>query len=264
MSRILSGEEEAVLKAIFDQRAKSQWSSTFKYDTEEAQLFLHSIGAFSKYKLEKDKQFGIIDRLTNDGIIKSDYLVDATFINNYRSATHSNLPLIQSKERYYWYRNTDWAREAFGPDEFRSAEDVGRELGGGLVINMTVDDMNYIEENYMASHTVRLKLDIKKCCLCIRFDNEGKWRELKPHMNAGATTFKVLCAAYKNANKKMTAEQLGIKGKYIDTGVFISTTNVKILNPVLMELSRDSILFKTVARISQAQFEHLKKALKIS
>lgn len=254
LPRILSEKEKAVIRAIFDQRANSKWSSIFEYDTLAAQKYLNSIGAFSKLKIDQKRQLDIIFKLTEDKIIKTDYIVDVTFTNNYRKA--AKLKPVESDDRYFWYYNTDWAREAFGPNMFTTMEEAGEEYSGSLFINMTVDDMNYIEENYMEDHTVQLAINESDCTLHIKFDKEG-WRTIL-RMDKKTDTFKILLAAYKNAGKVTKTPR-----KYLEKRVFSRNGTVLALVPILIELDGSAIKLRKSAKITPKQYRHLKKALKI-
>lgn len=265
MFETLSLKEVAVLRSLFSQCVKN-CGTIFIPDRIEALKYLFSIGALLKYRLGITEWSEVVEDLTNRKIIKTDRIVDADYLKTYYAKYYpGQQPPIKPDTKYYWLHNTDWAYKKLQFGGLVSIDDIQKKYGCNLFINMSLDDMHDIEEQRIASHMVYLKLDKTKCCLCIKFDKEKKWRELTPHMNPESTTFKILCAAYENANKEMTAGELGFKDeKYLDTKVFAKTRIVQALSPQLIELAHVAMTFRTKAAVTQARFEQLKKDLKIS
>lgn len=265
MARVLSEVEEVAVRSLFAQCVKN-CGGIFVHDGMATLEHAFSAGIVSKKGLGIVELAEIIENLTNEGIIKTDRIVDADYLKTYYK-THfpGQQPPIKPGAKFYWLHNTDWAYKKLQYGGLIGIDEVQKKYGCVMFINMTIEeDMPNIEEKYLASHMAYLKLDKEKCCLCIRFDKEKSWRELKPHMNPEASTFKILCTAYKNANKDVTTKALGMEGKNLENGVFVSTTNVKALNPILIELKKDSIKFKTFAKVTPEQFESLKRDLGLS
>ena len=255
MARLLREDETAVLKAIFDQRKKHMWSSIFEYDFVKAQEYLDGV----ENGPGKERHYEIINALTDEGIIETDCLIDTMFIKNYRDAAESKLPLDESNERYRLLRGKEWAREYLKPNKLFTKEEIGAKYSGSILINMTDDDKRRIERDYIANRIVQLTLAIDgdECILRIKFGEED-WRDIY-RMKKNKTTAKILYIAYKHADREIKT-----KHKYLEGRIFINNGPVKALNPTLIKLDGNKITFRTRASVTPAEFERLKKALKIA
>jgi len=268
MARVLSEVEEAVVRSLFAQCVKN-CGGIFVYDSMATLEHVFSAGIVSKKGLGIVELTEIIENLTNEGIIKTDRIVDADFLKTYYAKHYPDQqPPIKPGTKFYWLHNTEWAYKILQFGGLVSIDDVQKKYGCAMFINMTIEeDMPDIEERYMASHTVQLKLDKKKGCLCVKFDDDKNWRELK-HMDMRKAPYKILKFAYEHAGTKITSAILHKHGiaevekYYLDTQVFYKNSTVRAFVPFLIELSKDYILFKKTAQISPAQFEALKEALK--
>ena len=169
--RALEEDEEAIVDLFID-LAGEQIGDIIELNLEQLQKLLHKSGAWKKYKLTSPKQFEIIRRLSEEGIISMDCIVDRDFINNYRSVYTPECKPIEDAPKLFWLNNTDWARETFQLNGHLTIEQAYENHHGSFFIKMTLDDVEKIEYYYKATHELKLSVDDKKKCLCLQIDEE--------------------------------------------------------------------------------------------
>ena len=268
--RVLTKEEEAIVDAIIDQRLK-KFGNIFEYDFVKAQEFLSRNGVSAQYVISFYKQLEIIQRLATEKIINMDFIVDVEFINKVRSAMGPNTPPLKSDKRFYWLNNTDWAYETYQLNGLKSIEEACSDCGGKICINMTEGDIENINYAYKASHIIEAWIDKNNYCLCISFDHGEKhnFQSLDPDK----APLKILrYACYMCPNKEVNRKELHKRGiiteaaskKSLKTQVFSDNGPVKALNPLLIEIDNDKIIFRRSKNITLAELEGLKSKLRLN
>lgn len=266
---ILEPREEAIIDAVICQRVNN-YSNIFNYDYDRAQEYLNGAGKSVKYAITREDQFDIIQKLSDAGIIDMDYIVNVEFINNLRSTNNSNIQLVKSKERFFWAKQKNWAYEFCQLNGGIELEEVYSKYKSDTFINMTKEDIAYIDKKYRANHVVQMAVDGKRSCLKMKID-KGDWvffRTLDPQK----IPYKILSYAYKCAGRPVDKDELfeeGIitkeeRGKYLKTQIFSDNKTVQTLNSLsLMGLNKNEITFIKVKRLTSAKLEALKTSLKI-
>ena len=261
---ILEPKDEAMIDAIIFQRLNN-YNSIFNYDYDKGQEYLNGTGRSVKYVIAREDQFDIIQKLSNAGIIDMDYIVNVEFLNNLRSVTNSDIPLIESKEKFFWANQKKWAYEFYQLDGEIELEKVYEKYKSGVFIRMTKDDIAYIKKNYRASHIMQLALDRKRSCLKIKFDQDD-WVFLTT-LDATKAPYRILDYAYRHAGHAVKMSELleaGIitekeSGKYMKSQMFSDNGTVQALDL----LTTNEITFVKVRKITPAKLETLKTDLKI-
>ncbi|MDO4889232.1 MAG: hypothetical protein Q4A25_00865 [Candidatus Saccharibacteria bacterium] len=148
----------------------------------------------------------------------------------------------------------------------RSIEEVDAEDGGEMFVRMAEDDIQRIKDS-RKNQKVYLKLDTERLTLLIRTDGEENWKIISK-LKDDCLPFKVLKCAYKYCGKKITREMLkksgvDVQNKYLRTQVFSDNEAVKTLAPELLEIDKDTIIFRTEAILTPRKLKKLQKLSKI-
>lgn len=263
----LSPEEEAILDAIIQQRL-SNYGDIFELSFSDLQNYLNNTGVSTKYLITPEKQLEIIQKLSRSRIIDMDWIVNAEFIENYRSISCPNYQPKELKEKLYWYNQTEWAYKSVQLDGRISIEKACATNKGKNFIRMTIDDIKKIETHYKRIHRVKLTLNKDRLCLCIKINNQSL-QSLQP-LKDGKTPFKILKYAFDNRNRTITRKELSkeanidIGNRYLRTQVFKDNSTVQALIPKFLDITTDTITFNTKpVKLNLSELNTLKAGLNI-
>ena len=269
--RKLSIEEEAVIDALIFQWVNTE-GDILEYDYKKLQKRLNETNNSVNCRISLDKQRKIVDNLSKDGILDTDWIVDAEWYNKYHSALDSNYTPIKTKPRYFWAKQTSWAYETFQLNGLISIDDAYKKHGGRLYIRMTEDDIKNIDYNYRASHTVDSKLlkdkNLKPCFYVVIDEEEPI---LISELREGKKPLKILVMAFKKRGTKIHRSDLinaGIlyeedRNKSLKSDIFKDNRNISNAAPFLLEIDSDYIKIRNPYKATLSELNQLKNKLKI-
>ena len=269
-NRILNENEEPIIDAIISQRAEIIDGDVLVYSELKTQKELHKKGIWAKNKIDPFKQFTIINNLAEDGIIDANYLVNVSFINTYRSLFAPERPQIESEFEHVWMRQTDWTFSHVQCNGKYTTDDIYEKYGSSLFINMSIDDINAIEDKYKASHAVYARINPDRLSIDIRFDKEKKWHVAATFKDDKAQFLIARYALSKRAGDYVDRAEIykkldiDVRKKSLVSQVYGDNPRMKKLIPILIELDSDEILIRKSKKITLSQMNELKKELKIA
>lgn len=265
---ILSPEEKAILDAIITQRVNSE-SDIYEYDLKKARDHMSESGISRRLMIPPSAQRAIAIGLAFKHIVDADSIVDAEFINNFRSSQDPSYIPNKSMPKYSWLNNTTWAWEYLQLNGAISIERTYEIHGGGLFIRMTIEEAKKLDDEYLRNKAVSLKFDVNNRCLCIKLGENQDWKNL-PALHDESLPYKILHFAWERAGKRVTLQEMFEAGiiserdskKYM-TSIFQRNNAVNALNPKLLELGTDRIIFRKKASYTPDEFDVLTNKLKV-
>ena len=246
MILILTPPEEAVLDLIVAQRTQSNRDDDcFLYDLKLGQKMLQSNGNASEYGIGLPEQLEIIQKLSKNGIVEADWIVEKT---------GDEYKFDHNDENYMW--------DKYG-DLLMLFND--RDYSNYCFVQIGFSQIKKINDNYRAKYECELCYDEIKCRFVVKCNNGevihiGKLRQ-------GLQPFEVLRMALGKPNEAVTRDDIVKSGnnavrivkKSIATQVFDDNSVVRNELKPFVRLTHDSICVSPKAELTLAQLNKIRR-----
>ncbi len=266
-------EEMAVLDAIIVLRLSSE-NDIFEYDCKEVQKNLNRSDDSKDLIITLDIQRKIVMDLSRKRVLSTDRIIDNRFKKNFQLRIDPyciGVPCPRSD--FFWENKTHWAYEELQEGGRISIEDAYAKYGDKLFIKMTKEDIDAINYNYRASHTVETKLaknkDLKPCFYVII---DGGKPICVSELRENKKPLKILVSAFRKKGTTVYRSDLIEEGilpaedrdKSLRSDIFKDNKHILNADPFLLEIHSDRLMVKKSQKVTLNELNQLKTRLKIS
>ena len=270
--RKLEDDEEAVIDALVYLQISSGGDFILDYDEKMTHNRLVKTGEAFEYKITLGKLRKIISKLCDDHILNVDWIVDAKWHNKvYPLIDPKSMP-VNPEPKYFWANQTSWAYESLQLNGLMSVEDVYKKDGCQLYIKLDQKEMNKIDHNYRASHTIDTKLarnKSKKPCFYVIID--GGEPICISELRDDKKPLKILVSAFRKKGTMIYRSDLiedGIlseedRNKSLRSDIFKDNKHILNVDPLLLEMHSDRLMVKKSQKVTLNELNQLKTRLKI-